>query len=106
MDFKKNLEKYNDAYVAMLMTSKRFHHSSMRITAFHYIQEFSTLDIEKYQEMKLDDILREENKQRRLAEFGFFVPMEPKSKETHLLGERRLEVPVEVCAQRAESTIN
>lgn len=57
LEFKRMLDKWKDANVALQFTSKRFGHSTERITAHHYIQSFESLDIERYKGMSTGEIL-------------------------------------------------
>lgn len=57
--FKKEYDKWNDANVAVLMTSKEMKHSSTHITAYHYIENFESLEIENYKEICTTKIIQE-----------------------------------------------
>lgn len=66
--FAKELERWKDSGVALEMVSKRMRHSSARITAYHYICNFETLQIQKYIHCSPEDLLKE-SRQKRLYDF-------------------------------------
>ena len=70
LEFAKQLDKWKDAGVALQFTSKKMRHSCERITAFHYIQEFDSLNIEKNMSLKTADILKDCISQTRLMDFS------------------------------------
>jgi len=67
--FKKELEKWKDAGVALEFASKRMKHSSKHITAYHYLVNFDTLGIDNLSRFDPKNILNEMN-QTRLMDFG------------------------------------
>ncbi|GEM_PF-3849613 len=68
LDFAKQLKKWKSADVALEFTSKRMRHSSKRITAYHYLENFEDLDILKYQELTPAEIFKQAQ-QTRLFDF-------------------------------------
>lgn len=68
LDFAKQLKKWNDAYIALEFTSKKMRHSSKRITAYHYLENFEDIEILKYREMTPAEILSQAN-QTRIFDF-------------------------------------
>lgn len=69
LEFKNQLDKWDDAAVALEFTSKEMKHSSSRITAFHYIVNFDQLEINRYPNMTPQDILNSSQIQKRLLDF-------------------------------------
>ena len=67
--FAKELNKWKDASVALEFTSKKMHHSSTKITAYHYIENFDTLQIDRYGCLTPEKILTQANEQRRIIDF-------------------------------------
>lgn len=68
LDFKKNLDEWGDPGIAIEMTSKRMRHSSTKITARHYVENFASLGIKSLP--SLDPVaLLELSKQTRITDF-------------------------------------
>jgi len=67
--FKKEIEKWKDSNVALEMVSKRMKHSSQKITAFHYIENFDSLDINRFAHLEPAEILRTSGSQKRIMDY-------------------------------------
>lgn len=59
LSFAKELKKWNSADIAMQMVSKRMKHSCKEMTSHHYIKNFDYLEIHKYVDMEISEILRQ-----------------------------------------------
>lgn len=70
LEFAKQLDKWKDASVALEFTSKGMKHSSTRITAKHYIENFDSLNIERYKHLTPGEILAAGILQTRLMDFA------------------------------------
>ncbi len=68
LDFKKNFDEWGNSQIALEFTAKHMKHSSMRMTAYHYLVNFEKLGIEKYKNMTMGEILRHD-RQMRLIDF-------------------------------------
>lgn len=68
--FKYFMDKYQDAGVAMEMISKRMRHSSRHMTAYHYIENYEVLDVDRWIDEFFCDKPRLES-QTRLMEWDF-----------------------------------
>ena len=55
--FAQEYEKWKDANVAMEFTSKRMRHSTKHMTAYHYLENFETLDVENLKDKSNVEIL-------------------------------------------------
>ncbi|MDI6738152.1 MAG: hypothetical protein QME12_06605 [Nanoarchaeota archaeon] len=69
LEFARQLDKWKDASVALEFTSKGMKHSSTRITAKHYIENFESLDIERYKHLTPGEILSAGMSQMRLMDY-------------------------------------
>lgn len=69
LEFGKQLKKWKDGYIAMQFTSKRMKHHSDKITAFHYIEDFEPLQIERYQDKTMAEILKGQQSQKRILDW-------------------------------------
>ena len=69
LEFARDLAKWGDAGVALEMTSKRMRHSSARITAYHYIENFDAIDAERNAAFSMPELLRSGSRQTWLDEF-------------------------------------
>ena len=52
----------------MEFTSKRMRHKSKKVTAYHYIESFEDLNVTKYTDMCISEILSDDS-QTRLQDF-------------------------------------
>ncbi|MBI2101671.1 hypothetical protein HYT53_03585 [Candidatus Woesearchaeota archaeon] len=68
LEFAKQYKKWKSPDVAMEFTSKKMKHSSKHITAYHYLENFDTLGIDKFQTLTPQDIIRQAG-QSRLFDF-------------------------------------
>ena len=68
LDFASNLEKWGKD-MAIEFTSKRMRHSSYKITARHYIQNFEQLGIGRFKGRTMSDVFQGMS-QTKLTEFG------------------------------------
>jgi hypothetical protein len=69
LDYSKQLDEWKNEQVAVQFTSKAMRHSSERMTAYHYLCQFSKLDMKHYAHMTPIDILRQANLQTRLNDY-------------------------------------
>lgn len=67
LEFARNLDKWGKD-VAVIFTAKKMKHSTYKMTAEHYLENFDSLDIERYKEVSMSDLLKEAN-QRKITEF-------------------------------------
>lgn len=67
--FKQQLDKWKDAGIALEFTSKKMRHSSTKLTAYHYLVNFDTLDISKYSNKTPARILQDSLTQRRIIDY-------------------------------------
>ncbi len=70
LEFAQQLLKWKDAGMALEMTSKSMRHSSARITAYHYIENFDAIDAERNAYYSMPQLLRCSSRQTWLDEFG------------------------------------
>lgn len=63
-------KQWNDSTVAMLLTSKEMKHSSMQMTAHHYIRHFDELEIEHYENYVPQDVVKYANEQLNLLDYA------------------------------------
>lgn len=68
LDFKMNLDKWKSPEIALQATSKHACHSSTRMTYYHYIQNFTDLDLDSFPNMTPAQILKK-GSQKRLLEW-------------------------------------
>jgi hypothetical protein len=68
MEFARQYEKWGDAHVALEWVSKMMQHSSARITAYHYIENFENLHVDRYKKLTQEKILYSK-RQTRLYDF-------------------------------------
>lgn len=68
LEFAKQLDKWKDSSIALEFTSKKMKHSSKHITAYHYIENFETLQIDKYKQLTPEQILKNRG-QTRIIDF-------------------------------------
>jgi integrase len=68
LEFAKQYEKWQDSQVALLFTSKSMKHHSTHMTAYHYLESFEALEIDKYKHLRPEEIYCKET-QKRLFEF-------------------------------------
>lgn len=69
LEFARQLKKWGDAGMALEMTSKSMRHSSARITAYHYIENFDTIDAERNAHLRMPELLRASERQTWLDEY-------------------------------------
>ncbi|MDI6738703.1 MAG: hypothetical protein QME12_09425 [Nanoarchaeota archaeon] len=69
LEFAKQFEKWQDASIALEFTSKNMKHSSGKITAYHYIENFESLNIEKYKHLTPAEIIANSQTQMRLMDY-------------------------------------
>lgn len=69
LEFAKQLDKWKDSGVALEFTAKKMRHTTRQITAYHYIENFDALQIEKFKELTTEKIVQD-NRQARLFEFS------------------------------------
>lgn len=69
LEFARQLKKWGDAGMALEMTSKSMRHSSARITAYHYIENFDTIDAERNAHLRMPELLRASSRQTWLDEY-------------------------------------
>ena len=70
LEFARQLNKWKDAGMALEMTSKQMKHSSARITAYHYIENFDVIDAERNSRLSMPELLRASSRQTWLDELG------------------------------------
>lgn len=68
LDFKRNYDELCDAGLAIEMTSKRMRHSSTKITARHYIENFDALGVKTLPSLVPNELLRM-GQQKRLLDY-------------------------------------
>lgn len=68
LDFARNLDKWGKD-MAIEFTCKRLLHSSYKMTAQNYIENFSDLNILKYKNRNMSDILKENSEQKSLTSY-------------------------------------
>jgi hypothetical protein len=68
LEFSRQLDKWKDSGVALEMTSKKMRHSSTFMTSYHYLCNFDSVDVKKYEGMSYADIFRTDF-QMRLNDF-------------------------------------
>lgn len=68
LDFKRQLDEWGDPGIAIEMTSKRMCHSSTKITARHYVENFRTLGINELHSLDPAQLLKT-HQQKRLLDF-------------------------------------
>lgn len=66
LEYAKMLDKWKSPNIAVEMTSKKMKHSSEKITAYHYIENFENLEIDKYKLFTIQDIINPKNQMRIL----------------------------------------
>lgn len=71
--YAEELRKWKDAGVALEFASKRMKHSSARITAYHYIQNFDALGINELGQIDIKKVLNDRS-QKRLLDYSEPVP--------------------------------
>jgi integrase len=59
LQFAKELKKWGQPDIALQMVSKQMKHSCKEMTAHHYIKNFDLLEIHKYVDMDITEILRQ-----------------------------------------------
>lgn len=69
LEFAKQLKKWKSSEVALEFTSKRMKHSSKKITAYHYIVNFDTLNINDFGGFTPSEILADVTQTKLVAFF-------------------------------------
>lgn len=69
IEFARQYAKWHDASVALEFTSKKMRHSSVKITAHHYVENFDELGISAFGEMRAADLLPNAHQARILDYF-------------------------------------
>lgn len=69
-EFKRALDEWKSADMALEVTSKKAAHSTTHMTAYHYLREFDTLGLKIGERLKTVSEIMTTREQRSLLEFG------------------------------------
>lgn len=69
LKFFQGYKKWNDAYIALECISKDMKHSTKNMTFRHYIENNDTLEIDRFQNLEIHEIIKKSNQQTTLLNY-------------------------------------